>query len=123
MSADPSLVAKYTQDGVTLTYQNDALKAAQPNALDGGEIETWFRYESDVQAQLDERASLQSTVGGVHEAVEVTEQLGVGTAIPVVPNVPCWTVVDTKRDLNQLVRTVGTSFDMTIDRYSLELLQ
>lgn len=123
MSADPTIIGKYTQDGVLVTYQDDVLKASNPNALDAGEIDSFFRYEADALAMLTERASILGTVGGAHEAIEVTDQLGVGTTIGVTPIVPSWTIVDETRLLSQIVRTRAVSFDMTIDRYSLEVIQ
>jgi hypothetical protein len=121
MSADPLDIAKYTNDGVTVTFQDLALKATHPHAKDLGEINTFFRYEADAQAMLNERSALQAQVGVLHETIEVDEALGVGSALPITPQVPTFRVVDETRGLDALARTMAVSFDMTVDRYSLEV--
>ncbi len=123
MSADPAIIAKYTRDGITLTFQDDLLKAANPNAVDGGEIPTYFRYQADCQAMLDERAAILSAVGGPHEAVEVSQELGVGTRIPVTPIVPSFRAIDATRSLDDTLRVRATSFDGAKDKYSVEMVK
>lgn len=122
MPATLANIARYTQDGVALTYRDDALKAAQPGALDAGEIPTFCRYRADALALLNERATLQATVGGFHEAIEVDETLGIGTTVPVAPSVPSFRAVDDRRGVNTIGRTRSASFDMGVDRYSVELV-
>lgn len=123
MTADPATIAKYTRDGVLLVVQNDALKAQNPNALDGGEIISFFRYEADAQVLLNERADILGRVNGLHDAVEVTAELGIGTRIPVVPVVPSIRLIDEKRDIDVTARTRASAYDMNTDRYSLEMIQ
>lgn len=123
MPATPDAIARYTQDGITLTYKDAVLKAAEPTATDGGEIPTFFRYRADAQVCLDQRAALLGGDGKAHEAVEVEETLGIGTAIPVTPVVPSFRLVDESRGLDFNGRTRSVSFDMTIDRYSIEVVQ
>lgn len=122
MPATVEDIARYTNDGVALTFRNDVLKAAQPNATDAGEIPTFFRYEADALFCLNERAALQSEIGAFHEAVEVDEVLGIGTTLGVVPVVPSFRAIDPPRDLDGVGRTASISFDMTVDRYSVELM-
>ncbi len=122
MPADPKLIARYTQDGVALTYKNQALKDAQPTAADAGEIPTFFRYRAHGQVKLDERAALLGKVGAFHEAVEIDEFLGIGTAISVVPSAPCFRLIDAERNIDGIGRTRSVSFDMSVDRYSVELV-
>jgi hypothetical protein len=122
MSALPSDIARYTQDGVSLTYKDQALKDSQPNATDAGEIPTFFRYRADALVKVNERGALLGGVGRLHEAVEVDESLGIGTKIPVVPFTPTMRVIDENRDLDRNGRTRSVSFDMTIDKYSVELV-
>jgi hypothetical protein len=122
MPATPADIARYTQDGVAITYKDTVLKAAQPNAIDAGEIPTLFRYEADGLAMLNERASLQSGVGKFHEAVEVDEVLGIGSIVSVTPITPSFRAIDETRDIDVIARTRSTSFDGTIDRYSVELV-
>ena len=122
MAANPTDIAKYTQDGVALIYEDDVLKAAQPAAIDAGEIETFFRYRADALVLLNERATLLAGVGQLHEAIEVDEVLGIGTTTAVYPVVPSFQVIDDSRSINVVARTRSVSFDMTIDRYSVELV-
>jgi hypothetical protein len=123
MPADPADIARYTQDGVALTFKDQALKDAQPNATDAGEIATFFRYRADAQIKLNERGSLLSGYGKMHEAVEIAEVLGIGTTISVVPVIPSFRIIDDERELNKVGRTRSVSFDMTTDRYSVEIVE
>lgn len=122
MPAAPNDIARYTQDGVALTFKDQDLKNRQPNATDAGEIPTFFRYRADAQVKLTERGALLGGLGRLHEAVELDEVLGVGTKIPVAPVVPSFRLVDDDRDLDRNGRTRSISFDTTTDRYSLELV-
>lgn len=122
MPATPANIARYTQDGVALTFKDQALKDQQPTATDAGEIPTFFRYRDHAQIKLNERAALLGGRGRPHEGVELDEFLGIGTTLPVVPAVPCFRLIDETRSINQVCRTRSTSFDMTTDRYSVELV-
>lgn len=122
MPAEPQLIARYTQDGVAVTFKDQALKDAQPGAIDAGEIPTHFRYRSDAQIKMNERTALLGRVGAIHEGVEIEEALGIGTDVPVVPTVPCFRMIDADRDIDAVARTRSVSFDMTVDRYSVELV-
>lgn len=122
MVATPEAIAKYTEDGQLLIANDVDLLAAHPDAKDAGDINTMFRFVADGQAMLDLRAAMLKKVGALHEMVEVTDELGVGTTIPVAPQVPTFTVIDASRDLKGLGRVRAVAIDFTIDRYSIELV-
>lgn len=122
MPASPADIAKYTQDGELLTYEDAALKAAHPIAKDQGEISTYIRYSSDAALLLAERGVLQGGVGKLHEAVEVDQSLGIGTDIPITPQVPTFTAIDDTRDLNAPARLRAVVQDFETERYSVELI-
>lgn len=121
MAATPADIGKYTNDGETVTYQDLALKAANPNARDLGEIVTFFRFTADTQAMLTEKQNILARVGVLHETIEVDEALGVGSAVAVTPQVPTFRLVDETRDLDSLAVCGAVALDMTTDRYSLEM--
>lgn len=122
MPANPTDIAKYTQDGELLTYQDGALKTAHPIAKDQGEIPTYFRYSSDAALALAERGVLLGQVGKLHDAIEVDRSLGIGSAITVSPQAPTFTLIDDTRNLNAPGRLRAVVTDFENERFSVEMI-
>lgn len=130
MAADPEDIARYTTDGVLVVAPSDpavsaAIQAAHIDARDGSgtEIEHFFDDPADSQAMLDELFALRSRVDPVYLAVEIDDSIGIGSAIPVAPAVPCFRIIDAGRGLDQVVRVRGYAANFATDRFSVELIQ
>lgn len=125
MTALPADVAKYTRDGLVVTSQNLALKAAHREALDLGseEIEMFYDSAADAQAMLDEKLALRSKINPLHEGVEVEETLAIGVSIPISPVVPNFRYIDEAREIDKVARTRAFAYETGSDRYSVELLE
>lgn len=125
MTATPVSVAKFTRDGITLTREDTAIREAQRDALTTGEtaIETFFDQRLHAQVLLDEMWETFSRVSPLHEGIEVTQTLGLGTVIPLTPSVPCFQVIDEERGINRLARTRAFSYDTGSESYSVEVLE
>lgn len=124
MPATAADVAAYTVDGIVLTAQNSVIKTLIHDAKDLGanEIEMFFDDPADAQVMLDEKFAALSTIGPVHEGVEVEDRIGIGTTIPYTPAVPSFTIIDETRNLNAVVRLRAFVEDRHTDRFSVELL-
>lgn len=124
MAATPARIAKSTVDGVALSRVDAALRAEHPDAIDDGsaEIEMFFDDPVDADLLLEERWTWRKQVGRIHEAVEVSDSLGLGTTVPVVPAVPQFQVRDAKRLIDTTAKTRAFVADHQADRYSVELL-
>lgn len=130
MAADPADIARFITDGILIVSPVDpavsaAIAAAHIDALDSGtgEIEQFFDEEADGQAMLDELFAIQSAVNPPYFAVEIEDSLGLGSAIPISPKVPCFRLTDEAQGLSVLLRTRGYAIDLGADRYSVELIQ
>jgi hypothetical protein len=127
MPASPSDIAKYTSDGVVVTVPADpdvanAILAVFPDAKRGDEEESFFIDPGHAQAMLQERFFYLSDPAPIHEAVQVEENIGIGIAIGVVPQVPSVRVIDESRGIDRIVRVAGYQVDRATDRYSIEVL-
>lgn len=124
MTALPADISRYTTDGALITRKNQAIKDADPNALDTGdrEIELFFVDPADGQTIVDELFGFVSAAGRVHEAIEIGDAVGLGTIIPLFPKAPQAEIVDATRALNTLGALRGYSFDMGADSYALEFV-
>lgn len=124
MSADPADIAIITSDGVVLTQENLALRAAHPDARDTGrgEIEMFYDNPAHAAAVLAERFALLSQPSAVHEGIEVADDLGLGSSIPLAPYVPCFRVIDEKRSIDTVARTRALVYQAGEDRFSLEVV-
>lgn len=122
MAATPSDIAKYTQNGVTDTALDTTIRDRYPNAVDQGETDTFFRLRTDAAVLLAERDGLIMNDPGPHEALELEDTLGLGSTVPVTPNVPTYTIVDDDRGISALLRVRGYALDMNVDRYSVEFV-
>lgn len=124
MPATPADVARYTQDGVVITEKDTAIKAAHPDARDTGkgEIEMFFDNAADGELVLAERFALLSQVSALHEGIEVSDTLGLGTTIPLGPSVPCFRVIDASRSIDIVARTRAYVYEAAGDQYSVEVI-
>lgn len=125
MTATPSAVAKFTRDGIVLTSQDTGIRDAQRDAQTTGdtELESFFNNAADAQIVLNEIWATFSVVSPLHEGIEVTETLGLGTTIPLTPSVPCFQVVDASRGIDELARTRAFSYDTNTESFSVEVLE
>jgi hypothetical protein len=125
MSALPADIAKYTVDGVVITNENAALRAAHPEATDrlDSPIEMFFDSVADGQAMLDEKFALLSTLNPAHEGIEIEDNLRLGQDIAIAPTVPCFRIVDDERELDVVARTRAFAYETGDDRFSLELIE
>lgn len=126
MTATPADIAKFTRDGLVLTSNNEAgqlIKAEHIDARDlgDGEIEMFFDQSEHGQIMMEERFRILSSFGQVHEGIEVEEDFGLGTEIPLTPSVPCFRVIDASRDIDAPGRLRAYVHDFNSDRFSLEL--
>lgn len=123
MTALPADVAKYTQDGVVVTSEDLALKAAHRDAQDLGtaEIESFFVDPANTQTMLDETLDLLSNPAPLALAIEVDETIRIGTSIPYTPKVPTFRYIDDAKEIDALPRLRGFAYEMGTDRYSIEL--
>lgn len=129
MSALPGDIALYTTDGVLLTSPVDpavsaAIAADNIDAKSSGtsEVVMFFDNASDGQIYLDERFSYQSKVNPAHIGIEIEDIIDLGGSIPLTPNVPTFTVVDSDINFTATVRTRAYAQDMGTDRFSVEVL-
>lgn len=125
MTALPADIAKYTNDGVVIIAENAALKATHPDAVDEStdEKEMFFVNPAHAQIFLDECLALRSKPMGLHEGVEVDDNLGVGTKIPIAPVVPSFRFLDSEHGVDVVARTRGFIYEMGQDRCSVELME
>jgi len=125
MTASPAAVARYTRDGITLTKQDTTVRDAQRDAKTTGDqpVEMFFDQRAHAQVLLDEMYATHSRVSPLHEGIEVTETLGLGTTIPLSPTVPCFQVIDEERGINRLARTRAFSYDTGAESYSVEVVE
>jgi hypothetical protein len=125
VTATPDDIARYTNDGVVLTALDLPLRANHPDAVDGGneELEMFFDNPADAEVLLAERFDLLSQVSALHEGIEVSESLGLGSSVPIAPNVPCFTIVDESRGISKVARTRAYVYEAAGDRYSVEVLE
>jgi hypothetical protein len=125
MSATPAAVAKYTSDGVQLTAENAAIKTSHVDAINAGdsEVEMFFVDPAHGQLLLDERFTILSRIGALHEGIEVDDSLGLGTTVPLTPSVPCVLVVDERREIETVARVRAFAYDGETDRYSVEVVE
>lgn len=123
MTALPADISKYTNDGVVLTAENLALKAAHPDAVDLGteELEFFFNSTAHAATMLAEKLALRSNPVPLCEGVEVEESLGIGLSIPISPTVPCFRFIDEERGIDTVARTRAFAYETGSDRYSVEL--
>lgn len=122
MPADPSRIAQFTVDGVLLSKVAPLIKTTYPGANEQREIEMFFDSAADGQVLLDERWAWQSKANRIREAVELDVGLGLGTAVPLTPALPQFTVIDESRDISTsaIVKAYAANFDT--DRYAVELI-
>ncbi len=125
MPATAADIAKYTTDGTLLTASSTVIRDAHSDAEDLGseEIEMFFDSAADGTTLLNERFALLSKIGAVHEAVEVDSSLQLGTVTAIAPTVPCFRVVDEKRNMDKVVRTRAYAHDTGTERYSVEVIE
>ena len=125
MSALPADIAKYTKDGVVITNENAALRAAHNEADDrlGSPIEMFFDSVADGQAMLDEKFALLSKINPAHEGIEVEENLRLGQDIPIAPSVPCFRIVDEEREIDTVARVRAYAYETEQDRFSIEVIE
>ncbi len=129
MPATPSDIALYTSDGVQIFSPSNpataaALKATHVNArrLDESEREMFYDSGDDAQVVLDEAFAITSLVNPPAFGIEVEESLGLGTRVPITPKVPCYNVVDDRKNLRLTGRVRGYSALYGRDRYAVEIL-
>lgn len=128
MPATPADIARFTTDGVLISTneaEGNLVLAAHPNARrteDGQEIEMFFVDPAHAQVLLNERFGILKVGGGLHDGVEVEESIDLGTAIPIWPVVPSFTVTDGDGRVIA-ARTSGFARNMRIDRYAVEVEQ
>lgn len=122
MPATPARIAKSTVDGVVVERTNPGLKQLHANAIDVGEIETFFDNPADAQALLDERFTWMSDPARFREAVEFDGSIDLGTGISLTPASPLFRVVDETRGLDDYgaVRAYAANYES--DRYAIELI-
>lgn len=125
MTATPSAVAKYTRDGVVLTRQDTTIRDTQRDARTTGdtEIESFYNNQADAAVVLTEIWNTFSKLSPLHEGIEVNEAIGLGTVIPLSPNVPCFRCVDEDRGIDVVARTRAYSYDTGSESYSVEVLE
>ncbi|MBX9816066.1 MAG: hypothetical protein K2X76_15315 [Sphingomonas sp.] len=130
MPANPADVARYTTNGVLVVSPiNPAVSAAIAanfiDARDGTEteIEHFFQYETDCQVLLDESFALLSQADPVYLALELNDDLRLGTAYPIAPLVPTARLVDERNGLDRIVRVRAYAIDTGTDRASIEVIE
>ncbi len=125
MTASAADVAKFTTDGTLITSVSTAIRDAHPDAEDLGseELEMFFDNVADGTTLLTERFNILSKLGAVHEAVEVDSSLKLGTVTAIAPTVPCFRVLDEKRNMDKVVRTRAYAHDTGTERYSVEVIE
>lgn len=124
MAANPVDISRYTSDGVLITVQNPAIKEVDPNALDTGDRELELFYDDPAHGDImaNELFSFIGVIGRPHEAVEISETLGLGTAVPVFPKAPTAYLKDHTRRLDIRAALRAYSFDMGVDTYAMEFV-
>jgi hypothetical protein len=103
MTANPTDVAKYTQDGVIVRSdpaQGEAVKTLFDAARDESEPprETFFRYAAQAQVIENIRFDFLSRLAPKQDDIDVDQALGLGSSITVAPYVPRFTVVENPDD-------------------------
>lgn len=121
MPATSDDVARFTSDGLLLTRTDqptrDRYRAAQEM-----ELETFFVSDAGGKAMLEERFALLAMPTRLHEAIEISDNLGLGTSEPVAPRIPAFDVVDESRALAGRGVIRAYTFDHNTDRYAVELV-
>jgi hypothetical protein len=125
MTATPADIAKFTSDGVALTREDLAIRDNHPDARDDatGELEMFFDNPADAQLVLNERFDLLSQISALHEGIEINEDFGFGSTVPLAPQVPAFRILDEKRSLDKVARTRAWVYEAGGDRYSVEVIE
>jgi hypothetical protein len=125
MTASPSDVARFTNDGVLVTMVDPTVLQRDANALDVGdsELETFFDSATDASTMMARRSRILFQLGRPHVLVEVEDTLGVGNIIALTPRLPRFTAIDETRSLNTTLTMRSLAFDWTSDRYAVELVE
>lgn len=127
MTATPADIALYTNDGVVITAPDpttsSTIRAIFPDAPGSIDdvIESFCDNAADAQVLLNEKFSYVGALP-VHEQVEVETDLGLGSTIPVTPQVPSFRVIDEGRGLNVVARVIVYAKNFTTDRYAVEVI-
>lgn len=124
MPANPTDIARYTSDGALITLKNEALKDTDPNAQDAGDRELAMFFDSSTHGQIiaNELFAFVSAVSRPHEGVEIEDGLGLGSTVPVFPKAPRVHITDPSRLIDTSAVIRAYAFDMSSDRYALELV-
>ena len=124
MAANPSDIAKYTSDGVLITLKDEAIKQRDPNALDTGERELGMFFDDPAHGQIvaAELFAYVSAEGRPNEGIEIPDNLGLGTSVPVFPRAPRAHLIDDSRGINVIAAIRAYSFDMAEDAYAMEFV-
>lgn len=125
MTATPADIARYTTDGVVLTQENVGIKANHSDAQDTGdtELEMFYDDPADAELVLADLFTIKSQVSALHEGIEVSDSLGLGTSVPLSPTVPCFQVVDASRGIDVVARTRAYVYEAGGDNYSVEVIE
>lgn len=124
MTALPSDIPRFTNDGVLLTASNASIKNLDPTAIDQASSERELFLDSQAHGQivLSELFGFISPAGRIHEGVEIETSLDLGGTVPLWPKAPQALVVDVSRRIDQATVIRAYSFDMGSDRFALELV-
>jgi hypothetical protein len=124
MTASPSDIARFTNDGVLITLADATVFARDANAIDMGdsEVEMFFDSAADASTMMGRRRDILFRLGRPHEMIEVEDTLGLGSIIAVAPRLPRFTTIDETRALNATLAVRSLAFDWTTDRYAVELV-
>lgn len=124
MPALPADIARYTSDGVLITLKDDAIKTQDPNAMDAGdrEIEMFFDDPDDAELVAQEIYNFVSQASRAHEAIQMEDNVGLGSIVPVFPLAPRASIRDDTRGIDTVTIIRAYSFDMDSDAYAIELV-
>lgn len=120
--ATPARIARVLREYAYATIENQSVKDARPDAVDGyNQVQdTYVSRQSQAQIFAEERAAVLQTYRR-HEAIETENPMGIGTDIQVVPALPKARVVDKSSLLDRPMTIVAIAIDHGTGRNSIEV--
>lgn len=124
MSALPSDIGLYTHDGVVVTARDTTIQATFAGAQTDGDNprELFFDTVVDGQEAINQMFVLLSVFSSFHAGLDIEDNLGLGTTVPLTGIVPTFLVTNASSNLSVQARCRAIVFDYETDRTQIEVI-
>lgn len=125
MGATTADISKFTRDGIDIEEKSTTIRDNYPDAADASDTaqETFVNTVADAETLLAERWAILSTIDALHMSLEVNEQLDIGGAITIAPQVPSFLIVDEKTGLSKVARMRAFAYDTESESFAVEVVE